>query len=290
MYIGPASSAFGPARRLLSARPLGRDIVERFADVYRALARICRAQAPPDSVIVVACVDSLVVDEMEFFSLLTARRLARKVYVFSEDPASPRVERALQAGAAERLTGQAVDELLARGEATPREPIEAVGASRPRMAVHFPPTDDDEEPSLSPSEESASARSAAAEESKNRAAPSDADEDSAVRVPWQSYADRPKRIAPGDRVRETPEKLGAGETGGAADRRNRQIAARLDDVDEPVGLREPDEADEAAGEAASRESAHPRGPESSRVRRPLLTEEELRALLGEDFFNSTHGA
>jgi hypothetical protein len=205
----------------------------------------------------VVCVDNLLPDEFEFFSL--ARRVGAidSIYVYGSVHSEQSVRSAIEAGATGRATPEIVRSLLKPPEqsppaASPPEPTRP-RATEPQVAASFRPSESAPEPvshdvveersegtPVEPSPASSSAEPQApspapeadAETERHQAEPLPSGE---ARVPWLHYADRPKRAAP---QRHAPPQSA------------------------PTS-------DESRAQAA-------------KTHEPLLTEAELRALMGDD--------
>ena len=231
--------------RLLEATGLR---VAVFTDVYRGLARLARlakdGEARSMLRAVLVQVDDLGPPEMEFFSI-TSRVLARTpVLVYGSDRVQSRVEKALECGATDRASPEIITRLAARDA----DSTDDRAADREALAPS---------PTAQPGEVGVDLEAQATdvvprpvampEVVRNDPPPSvDQPEDetaAATRVPWLEYEKRPVRRAP------------------------RHIAPQ------PTGAVELKE-DHPPDEASAR-----KGPDTPE---PLLTEEELQALIGDD--------
>jgi hypothetical protein len=200
-------------------------------DVYRALARLAGSEVSRFRAVIVS-LDGLDPSEFEFFSLVARLQRDLPVYVYAGPRSDSRVQKALDLGAAGRVTTEVIDSL-----APPEEDRVASDEEAGEPQIH--PAPDVAPPQAAPAKESP----IAAEETEP--APADRDEEhrkveggtvqGSVRVPWLRYEGRPARTAPRQADRPT----------------------------QPAP--EPETEAPASG-----------------VHRPLLTEEELQALIGDD--------
>lgn len=279
-HIGPGSLPIGPAERLVSALRERGVPMTHCGDVYRGLARLCRSGRSPDRVILVYA-DALTAAEMEFFEHVARLRLAAEIYVFGSEAAGMRAERAVSAGATAVLTDAHVDQVRARlanvmtqhGE---RDQAEALDMAAARSNLTSASAHEDIR--VPGSAERDSSPSDVTDESDESGVNEPSPESPVVRVPWLRYGDEPKRSRPqrrddtaaGSGRRHEPGESGT-DPGGEADR-----SAPADQ--KPEMRKAPVEGDTLADDDETERE--------SRVRQPLLTEDELRALLGEDFFDS----
>ncbi len=231
-------------------------------DVYRGLARLCKGDDVPTRMVVVS-VDELAPAEFEFFTILSRIRRNVSIYVYSRNKSDARTTRAIEHGA----IGEATDEVLRMlGAAmraagvTERAPNRCVdqpseNAPREREAVKTdrssPAQDGADVAPVAPAPDPPSTHGDdATPEPPEPMAPGDGrpDVDTAepARVPWLRYADEPVRRAPPPR-RSAPSPPS-------------EAPAPL-----PIGRTVPAE---SALEPDSFE--------------PLLTDEELEALMGDD--------
>lgn len=257
----------GAIPSLLEGHPRAR----RMGDVYAALARLLQRGGEGgfvlDAVAVVVGVDGLLEPELEFFRLLRSARPGVTLLVYSACGDEAGVERALRAGAHGRAGAADVARLLAespppesalpapvsqdRGATELREPTNTGGEARgsevipPCTAVH----DDavaselhEKKPEVPDGAEAVPDADAGLEEEAASSGP---------RVPWLRYKDRPVRLGPGGRSPSPVNRAG-------------------------------DENGMPGGEGvASEESGAGEGSRAAECP-PLLSEEELRALLEDD--------
>jgi len=226
----PASSLISPQSisDLLGIHPC----VRGETDVYRALANLLQRGtsgvgfARPVTA-VIACVDGLSDAELEFFRLLRAARPDVQVMAYSATGSDIAVERALQAGAQTTATVQLVHDLLRSSSPAPMEiardlpeigpplaqppPVRAsqlaagplsANESDTRAAFevapkpHEPEHPDDEEADGSVDD----GVGVFDETEDDESLEPDPDESEAARVPWLKYNDRPVRMGPGIRI------------------------------------------------------------------------------------------
>lgn len=160
--------------------------VETVTDVYAALASTSLLKRAGYSVVLVACADELLEEDLELFSLLKMSGDAVKAFVYGDRRSAPLIQNALDRGAwnlshlSEHLTRIAPS----RPSCTPRRPEESsADAAILRL--------DTEAPAAPIADKSAA-------DTRDDKTP-----ESAVRVPWLRYADAPRRIPPTDRPRAT---------------------------------------------------------------------------------------
>ena len=84
--------------------------LETLGDVYRALARWGRGRVRPAAVVV--CVDGLATSEFEFFKLASRDHAGTPVYVCGPPASAARMQRAIEAGARGVITPDDVEELI----------------------------------------------------------------------------------------------------------------------------------------------------------------------------------
>lgn len=241
----------------------GASRIENCDNVYLALARLLRPTGHRYRAAVV-CVDGVAGEEMEFFSLLAQQRTDLDVLVYSRCENSGAVAAALQRGAVPCSAaglGRAVEKAEAKAavhetaEVAPRPMKAAESATAPIAPELIASTP--VEPAA-PAPHSVPRIAEFSEETLPEQNGHGAQEDSPseeasrgpVRVPWVRYADAPTR-------RKPPTVLADKETVAPAPQ---------------------------AGIPAPREDSTPqRADESPDPFAPLLTEEELRALMSDDF-------
>ena len=306
--------------------------VEAFHDVYRTLVRLCAKDSPSPRALLV-CVDDLGRAEMEFFSIVSRIRRDVPVYVYGEERARHRVERAVALGAVEadeaaifalvdddvrnappihhlsippprsrddsapleRTSGDektivdgspcapAESHTNPCGSSLPVAPQPDSIAAPPIFATQAPLDDDETPPHADNSPSAAVSRNETAVPTLRLAAAPDeieyatadaneaggaetpprveeVESDRPARVPWLRYDDRPVRLPP--RRASSPNDDGSAKIARSS---NGSPVARAEDP------------------AAAAASMNPPSRSLSDLRfEPLLTEEELRALLGDE--------
>lgn len=278
--------------KLLVANPR----VKRFSDPYRALAMLLRHNphgtgfAHAASAVIV-CIDDWSELEFEFFRLCRTARPEIPALVYTTLNDHRRVDCALRAGAAGRATETEINLLLTtESPAQAQSPGTAASAPPPTRLPptaspkvptldHLEPTsttvapspiaapraaphtslelEDDELPPLDANEELLTDKDAPHDEELvgedvTEESLSDDDGETPARVPWLRYNDQPLRMSPGARVPPTGPTRLPPENGTAGNERH------------------------SAKPAAPMPAPRPGGPP------PLLSEEELRALLEDD--------
>ncbi len=244
----PATAAVaGEMDALLAAAFLD---VDSCSDVYRGLARLGRSE-PNAPRAVIVCVDGLGAAEMEFFGLVPRVRRSVNVYVYAYPRggarSTSRVARAIELGA----TGQATEDVIRRLAETVTQPTA-------RADLDDAPGDDQ-----SPTQTLAES----------------------------TLAPPPIREKPVTEALEESAPVVVAEAPGAGPDRPDADEEPVDDdaLDGPVRvpwLRYNDGPDRVAPQRLEPPAADPArtGPATSRSapRRPLITDEELQALLGDD--------
>jgi len=241
-------------------------------DVYRALARLGH-DVQGDIRAAIVCVDELLPPEFEFFSLVSRLRPDVKVYVYGRRRARRGIEEALTRGATAELSDRILDDFAGHDAALHsdnRAPPEGLGSAVIEKAGHEPNFEPEpmreaitsplESPAGTVGDEDPLDEDERVEEEVGQ---SDGDSAGAARVPWMRYAGGPIRTRPSpSQADKTPLE-----------------ACRFEEVDddgEPL-------ADAAHDPSTSMRPAEPRRPPSSRrPYEPLLTDEELRALIGDN--------
>ncbi|MGB2988301.1 MAG: hypothetical protein WBE26_20720 [Phycisphaerae bacterium] len=233
--VDPSQSASADKMdALLAATSLQVDVC---GDVYRGLARLCRSWSDALRAVIV-CVDGLGSAELEFFSIASRSCRGVSVHVYGDERSTARITRAVELGAAGRVTEEMIRELAKAAVSAPPKPIRsdaaasatslkpsAVGVESTETSVREPGRA--EVPNQPAAEVPAEPDGLKRTDEEIRRDP--------VRVPWLRYADTPARTPP----------------------RRRQPSP---------------------GRARAPEPVKP----PSFPREPLLTEAELRALLGDD--------
>lgn len=241
----------------LAASPL---TVERLGDVYRGLARLCARRTNlgtegTDSEersgsrdwrhhdwAVVVCVDDLGHAEFEFFSLAAQMRSDCPVYVYSDGRSDFGLNRAMAAGA----TGIATEAIVR----SLQEKSQSPNAQTPKQ------------PSIGPSKQ----EGAEGDSGTEHPGP-----EGTARVPWLHYTDNPRRQAPPRRTGETSKHQNVKTSKHPPTEQPRN----------PTGKSVQDEAG-VAGPTGNC-GAVTRGEGNwTGIHTPLLTPEELRALLSDD--------
>lgn len=144
---------------LLAATSLS---VDCCPDVYRGLARLCRAEGD-DVRGVIVCVDGLGTAELAFFAIASRVRHGLDLLVYADDPSSTWIATALERGATGLTTERTIQALDAGADPLPATEVEAIPAATEPIAdeCEF-----------------------------------DSDDDTTARVPWIRYDDQPLRGAP----------------------------------------------------------------------------------------------
>ncbi len=250
LHIRPepaTATVAGDMDTLLAAASLD---VDSCSDVYRGLARLGRGE-PNAPRAVIVCVDGLGAAEMEFFGLVSRVRRSVNVYVYAYphggERSTSRVARAIGLGA----TGQATEDVI-------RTLAEIVTQQNVRADLEDAPGDDQ-----SPTqtfEELTSAPPPIREK------------------PVTEVLEESAPVVAAELPEAGPDQLGADEepvVDDAPDGPVRVPWLRYNDGPDRVAprRREPLAADPATTEPATSRSA---------PRRPLITSEELQALLGDD--------
>ena len=229
--------------------------VDECGHVYLGLAR---ALADEDESIhaVVVCLDDLTKDEFELFTILGQRRRDVRLYVYSQAPGDDRVARAIALGATAQLTEQIVDQLSQAGATivTPehhrREPVDAAAK---RTATDEPATGQPASESLGHAEQPPKIEELPIVQERETAPPpvTNSAHDGAgetpdrPRVPWQSYENKPERqkpSSPSERAQSQP----------------------------PMHV------------APAKDEFEPSPPTRQRSYEPLLSSEEMQALMSDD--------
>lgn len=122
LHIRQAAPDIGPVAGLDSRLTAAGVRVETRSDVYGGLAGICRRGAEPVNVIVVR-VDDLTAAEMEFFSIVSRLFPSTRVYVYGRERSAGKVTQACELGADSELTARVIGELTSSGRAIDRTPV-----------------------------------------------------------------------------------------------------------------------------------------------------------------------
>jgi len=115
LHVGWAADAGSgavshPAGRFLTSCSAG---VEHCGDVYRAMARLCRNRGSLPRAVVV-CMDTVGTPELEFFSVVARMFRRLPVYVYGGERSRSRMARAIQLGAAGEASESAIRSLFER--------------------------------------------------------------------------------------------------------------------------------------------------------------------------------
>ena len=230
--------------------------VRTFTDVYRTLAYVLLPRSTPLTAIIVN-VDGLGRTELEFFSILARRFPSLNVCVYGGARAAPRIEQALECGAKCRLTDELLGEMLT--------PVQDVAETRSPGPVHeqieAPP------PATREGTEDVDMEDASVVPASERQQPAKADEEGSLRSedcqdPDAITSSRPQEYedsVPPDAEDTEPARV-----------------PWLNYRDRPQRA--------APSQREAPANSEPRPPQSpSRdLTAPLLTDEELKALLSDD--------
>lgn len=230
--------------------------VEDCGDPYRGLARLCRDDREAPRAVVV-CVDGFGKPEMEFFSIISRTRPRTYVYVYGDERAASLIATAIELGAA----GKATDDVIYNLAATATQPsTESPTAAPPRT--------------VTPEEPIVEASMSAAAPKDSLSSPSRAG-DFATAVSSEPLIAVP--AAPAESSPELTDKPGYGERAEEAAsessvrvpwRRYKGGPVRKG----PQERKSPSDDEDTILHAKPRVSSH----------EPLLTDEELQALIGND--------
>ncbi|KAA0220359.1 MAG: hypothetical protein KJ057_10445 [Phycisphaerae bacterium] len=166
--------------------------IETVTDVYAALASASLLKRAGHGVVLVACADELLNEDLELFSLLEEFGDAIKTFVYGDRRSAPLIQSALDRGASNlsHLPEHLARIAPCRPSCTPERPEE----SRADAAILR----------LNAAAPAAPIADKSAADTRDDKTP-----ESAVRVPWLRYADAPRRIPPTDRPRATRIEAGA---------------------------------------------------------------------------------
>lgn len=252
--------------------------VEACGDVYRALARLGRRRGPGTNVSDVSAVlldvDALASDEFEFIPLLSQVRRQLPVYVYSSLGSAEYVAQALRAGAAGEATEAVVRALLRGGESAASPGPAAIAPTPPRCEPLAPATEDVPRFGMA-----ASPLARVIETSTGSSAPVAAPPveipvgqvlPAEIEVEEEEDEDDTEEFPPDDDSKDPPRvRVPWSRPGEGASRR--------------VPVRRPPPPLSPASKPGSPGGASvPAGTEPTVGHTPLLTPEELRALLGDD--------
>ncbi len=235
LHIRPQGDRYACANEMtlrLASAPV---LVDTCPDVYRALARICKAPERTHRAAIV-CLDALVSAELEFFSVIARARPCVSVYVYGDASGSSRESRAIELGA----TGILTDDVIHNLGISDEPPHTDVSVEQPS-----PSTDESTSPRRDERTTVGRMETVHGEDSDDDPSepPRDDHLSGSVQVPWVNRAEGPVR-------RRTPNQ------------------SETEEVSEPAKSPE---------ERLMSEGLH----------EPLLTDEELRALVGDDILSIT---
>ncbi len=246
--------------------------VARCSDVYLGLARALRSVGLQPAAVVV-CVEGMAPEDFEFFTLLTRARRELPVLVYGAR--SPeRIVRALQSGAGGLISRDAIVSLSAKLErrAATMEIVDAAPPTGPVVSPSPPKSPEPEKPGL------------VAEAPPPVAAPPVAPP--SAQIPEAPAASPPPgAIGTNDDIAELPDDNAPSHTPSASGARVPWL--RYNGGPErqrpPTGKKQEDNGTPEGGkEVEVRSSASLRQCDEDRDYEPLLTEQELAALLGDD--------
>lgn len=257
--VSPLGTPVGKTARIEDTLTRASDSVLVVEDVYHALVKLARADAHRISAAVV-CVDAVDPEELAFFTLLARRRNVPPSYVYGHERSLAKLGRAIEMGATGEADVDLIEQLTMRppapnDAAVPHEPTEdpsALTGSLPSGPVFetVVPAVDDRYESFDPlsfqehcdSDETADAQVGEADGATTDAA------DEPTPAPEQAEPDAPARV---------PWRQYGGRPPRQAPQRTPPPASPA--ADEREADSDPDD-----------------------LHQPLLTEEELRALIGND--------
>lgn len=245
LHIRPEPS--GPSPDDMDARLASASLqVSPCGDVYRGLSRLCLT-GPDDLRAVIVCVDGLVAADFEFFAIASRMYSGVPVYVYGCQRATSQIARAIELGAAEQVTEVIIAGLAARVFRPTPQPAVHEPVPRPGTpAVSAPP--------LVPAEPPEAPRSDA-----------DAVEWSTTSVPEEPLDESDHQASEG---------VEPDDATGAAPARVPWLRHDERPVRRGPGRLEPTAPEQSASEAAAPARRSPTAP--------LLTDEELQALMGDD--------
>ena len=243
--------------RLLASTSLH---VEDCGDPYRGLARLCRDDWEAPRAVVV-CVDGLGKAEMEFFSIVSRTRPRTNVYVYGDERAASLIATAIELGAAGKATDDVINNLAATAaqphtESPTAAPPHIVTPEEPILEVSMSAVASKDSPSPPPASDFATAVS---------------------REPLVTAPAEPVPPAPTESSPKLADKPGQGErTEEVASEGSVRVPWRRYKGG-PV-RKGPQERKSPSDDPNTAEPAKPRVSSHE----PLLTEEELQALIGND--------
>jgi len=272
---GPSRQVQGMAARLAD-RSLAVDVCD---DVYRALARLGRATGDSLAVVFI-CMDDLLPMELEFFKFAKRLNGELRVYVYGSNGPRDRLTTAIELGADGVVTDALLDKLSGGADRSPS--VEASGATGAEASpvreatsdITAPPDVAQAAPTAMPEPEAAPKMHPEAHERPPSSLRMD-DESTASSEPRTQHEAHPD---PADIAYEEPtadagahEEVDEGE-----EESTRPVRVPWLRYDQAPPRDPPD----ATPRPNQRRPAPPAPPDRNR---PLLTEEEVRALMGEDF-------
>jgi len=238
----PVSRAVGKTALLEEQLEQAAVQVDAIHDIYRALLRLLRDDEHRPRAALV-CVDDLEPEDLEFFSILARRRGMPAVYVYGHERSMANLGRAVELGA----TGEADVDLVVR-LVSAQPPAQAT----PTTATAAPEAEDDEPETGAP--DSAASVVAAV-------LPSDRHEPERVRPVEPAGAPPEPQLLEDEEATAPPRVPWRRYDNGPT--RQAPMRTPPPEPSTELGPDEPDEVDDQAHQ-------------------PLLTDEELRALIGED--------
>lgn len=273
----------GPSRQVqaLAARLTDRSlVVDVCDDVYRALARLGRAEADTPTVVFI-CMDDLLPMELEFFKFAKRLNGDLQIYVYGSNGPRDRMTTAIELGADGVVTEDLLDELAGQPVQPPIVESESDSASGGARDEDENVTSDSVPPAEPASGDSVS-------RPEPLAAPS-VDPVGRVEPPPALRIDEESARATGELAQDEGH---AGPADIEYDEPTSDEAGDVEDEDDEESMRPvrvpwlrydqapPRDPPDAAPRPKPWRPPPPAQPDRSR---PLLTEEEVRALMGEDF-------
>ncbi|UCC30433.1 MAG: hypothetical protein JSU86_19810 [Phycisphaerales bacterium] len=235
--------------------------VEECGDLYRGLARLCRDDWEAPRAVVV-CVDGLGKAEMEFFSIISRTRPRTYVYVYGDERAASLIATAIELGAA----GKATDDVILNLAATATQPsTESPTEAPPRV--------------VTPEEPAVGASVSAAAPKDGPSSPPRAD-DFATAVSSEPLVTAPAEPVPSAPAESSPKPADKPGDGQRAEEVASEGSVRVPWRRYKGGpvRKGPQERKSPPDDPDTTEHAKPRVSSHE----PLLTDEELQALIGDD--------
>lgn len=242
--------------------------VDECGHVYLGLARALADENESIHAVVV-CLDDLTKDEFELFTILSQRRRGALLYVYSQAPGNDRVAKAIALGATAQLTEQIVDQLSQAGATTVtpehhrREPVDAAATRTATDEPAQPATGQPATDQIAADQRASESLGHAEQPPKIEVPPIVQERETAPpavtnsahdgagetpdrpRVPWQSYENKPERQKPSS----------------PSERAQPQPPMRA---------------------APAKDEFDPSPPTRKRSYEPLLSSEEMQALMSDD--------